>query len=151
MLILYHGTPNPQSILTTGIDLNHPRTSDPGDFGHGLYLTNSLSRAKSYSRNYGQVLRVTIDDSLYARIPNPYFLNGLQVLYPETPEEHLFYTLAFDSETEEMLTVTGPQREAVCKRIREVFLQHGYAGIITNLPDQETVVFNPESIIKIEA
>jgi hypothetical protein len=147
MLTLYHGSPFAQKIMDGGIDLGFRRTSDPGDFGWGFYLTNSLNRAK----NYGQVLQVTIDDRLYARIPNPYFLERLQILSPETPEEHLFYDLAFDPVTGEMLTVTGPQREAICKRIREVFLQHGYAGIVTDLHDQETVVFDPGSIIKIEA
>jgi len=146
MPTFYHGSPYALDIARSGIDIGFRRTSDPGDFGWGFYLTNSLSRAKAY----GQILRVTIDESRYARIPNPYFLNRLQILYPVTPEEHLFYDLAFDPVSGDMLTVTGPQREMVCKKIREVFLQRGYVGIITDLHDQETVVFDPESIIKIE-
>jgi len=148
MITLYHGTPNAGKILINGIDINHPRNSDPGDFGWGVYASGNLSRAKVY----GDVFAVTIDESDYAYLENPYFLEGLKTVPPKTFEEKLFYSLAFDARTNEMLTIVGTprRRERIAKFIRLSFLEHNYKGIITPHNGIEAVVFDPATILKIE-
>lgn len=56
----YHGTNKDRasSIVQDGVDLEHPRKSDPGDFGLGFYVTKSLASAKSYGEC---VLLVEVD------------------------------------------------------------------------------------------
>jgi hypothetical protein len=144
----YHGTPNPDSILDKGFNINHQRTSDPGDFGWGTYASRSLSR----SRCYGTVLGVLVDTSSCAYISNPYFLKGINQVLPSTFEEHLFYDIVFDTSDPAlyptMLTIKGPRvsREAICKEIRDKFLENGYTGIATDYNIGELVIFDHEII-----
>ena len=56
---LYHGTSHTTAILADGFDLEAQRTMDPGDFGWGVYLTDSPSRARAH----GKVLVVEVEDS----------------------------------------------------------------------------------------
>ena len=149
MTIYFHGTGDSQAttILAEGFDIEAPRRSDPGDLGWGIYLTDSASRARAHGY---QVLSVEVDTARYARITNPYFLKGFEEVEPETPEERLFHGVAFEGG--QMLSVVADsleKRVAVARRIREVFLAAGFAGIIAG-PDRmeqcEVVVFNPEAI-----
>ena len=147
MQVFYHGSPDSKKILEQGIDILHPKRTDAGDFGWGLYLTKNPKRAKVH----GSVLVITIDDARYAYIPNPYFLEITKKIPPQTPIERLFYQLAFDAQGNmKTLHGTPAQRENVSKHIREVFLAQGYSGITTNRADQETVVFDAQTIKKIE-
>jgi hypothetical protein len=143
----YHGTTpaNAAKIRAEGFDVDAPRRSDPGDFGWGIYLTDRPSRARSYGR---EVLAVTIDESRFARLPNPYFLKGLEQVEPRTAAEKLFYSAAFDDEGH-MLTVSSPDRVGAAKAVTRAFLAKGYAGIIGGphtLGDLEVVVFDPSAV-----
>lgn len=139
----YHGTPRWKSILDDGIDIDAPKHSDPGDFGWGIYLTKRLTRAQ----RYGKVFQLTVETDKLAHVPNPYFLSGLQALTPVTPEEKLFYSLAFDA-NDNMLTVSGTNQEriAASKKIRNSFLAAGYLGIISDYDGGEAVLFNTAPI-----
>lgn len=142
---LYHGT-TPEaglSMLKDGIDLFHPRKADPGDFGRGFYLTNNIHRARACGK---YILRVEVDDSQYADIPNPY--------EPDDSEAgKLFRSLAFDGDN--MLTcvhsINREDRQKLCTRIREEFLKRGYKGIKTGWKragsiEHEHVVFDLDTI-----
>lgn len=139
----YHGTPRWQQILDDGVDIDAPKHSDPGDFGWGVYLTKRLTRARSY----GKVFEVIIDTTNLALIPNPYFLAGLQTVIPNTPEEKLFYSLAFGS-SGDMLTTTGTaaERIAASRKIQTAFLAAGYQGILSNYDGGEAVLFHASPI-----
>jgi hypothetical protein len=139
----YHGSPSATIILDQGFNLHHQRRNDPGDFGWGIYVVKNISRA----RCYGTILGVMIDIENCAYISNPYFLNKLSVMPPITFEEQLFYNMAF-GEDGRMLTIKGPknERETVSKEIREVFLQKGYTGILTDYSKGEMVIFDPTII-----
>lgn len=151
MTTYLHGTDarSAKVILTEGFSLETRRQSDPGDFGWGIYLTDAPSRARSYG---SEVLRVTIATERYARIKNPYFLEGLREVEPQTAEEKLFHQTVFEGG--KMLTVKGEDREGVARRVREVFMEAGYDGIIAG-PDRqgqcEVVVFRTSSILRIES
>lgn len=143
---VYHGTGAKEIdlIRTYGFDIEKAGMRDPGDFGLGLYFTKSKSRARSY----GQVVRVTLNGD-FAHIPRPYFLDKFKPIEPTTPEEKLFYDLAFDN-AGEMLTVRhSKHRFEIAKRIRDVFLACGYDGIIADHPP-DVVVFNVEAIRGVE-
>lgn len=147
MQLFYHGSPNARKILKQGINLFHPRRTDVGDFGWALYLSRNFHQAKVY----GEVLEVTINETSYAYIANPYFISKRgEPLLPTTPVEELFYQTAFDKQ-HNMLTLRGTkeQREIISKRLLETFLAHGYGGIITD--HHGAVVFAVETIKKIEA
>lgn len=147
----YHGTrPDiAEDILAHGFDVNAPRQNDPGDLGWGTYLTDRLRRARAYGSG---VLTVEIDESRFARLPNPYFLDGLAEVEPETLVERVFHRLAFANG--EMLTVRGSKevRVTMAKRIAESFLTVGYAGIIAGPYRDgatEVVVFDPSAIVSV--
>jgi hypothetical protein len=146
-VILYHGT-SPESaetLLAQGFDTEAVRKHDVGDWGWGIYLTDSLPRARSY----GTVLEVDVDESDFAHIKSPYFLDGFTDLDPETPAEQLFFDIAFD-ERRDMLTVRGGNRERVAREVRDAFLHEGYSGIYPGLTDamgtKDVVVFDPDAI-----
>lgn len=140
----YHGTSeeNAESIERDGFDLNALRRSDPGDLGWGIYLTNSIHRARAYG---SAVLEVVINEGNFAKLPNPYFLKGMEETKPETDEEKLFYENAF--EDGKMLTIHG-DRVAAAKNISRAFILNGYDGIIGRLGSGqiEVVVFQPKAI-----
>jgi hypothetical protein len=141
----YHGTSekNAESIERDGFDLEALRRSDPGDLGWGIYLTNSIHRARAYG---SAVLEVVVQAGNFAKLPNPYFLKGMEELKPETDVEKLFYENAFDSDGN-MLTIHG-DRVAAAKNISRAFILNGYDGIIGEVgPGQiEVVVFQPKAI-----
>jgi len=143
----YHGTPRWRDILEKGIDIDAPKHSDPGDLGWGIYLTGKLIRAKVY----GRVFEIEIDTSRMAYIPNPYFLEGLSRLQPITPEEKLFYSLAYDTEGE-MLTLHGSKENRItaARAIQRGFLDAGYAGIVSDYDEGEAVLFEAGPIFSIE-
>lgn len=149
MLTFLHGT-NADSvarILVEGFSLDVARRSDPGDFGWGIYLTDAPSRARCYG---AVVLSVEIDDSRFARIKNPYFLEGLNEVQPVTPEEKLFHGVAFrDGSMLSVRASSDDERIVIARRIRKVFVEAGYAGIIAG-PDKrgqsEVVVFEVGAI-----
>lgn len=142
----WHGTRSADAIMARGIDFGIARRSDPGDLGWGFYLTGNRARARSYG---SQLLRVTIRPEHFAYLPNPYFLEGLAPVAPQTDVEWLFYDLAF--EDGHMKTCSGRyDNEAAAKEVRDAFLAAGYAGIITPYEGGEAVVFAPEGIASIE-
>lgn len=146
---MYHGTTATcaDSILERGIDLNWRRVRDPGDFGWGFYLTGQHQRA----RQHGQVvLAARIELTEFAHVSNPYFLDGLDPVEPQSDVEKLFHSIAFDGE--QMLTVNGrpDQRVHVAKAVRDAFLAEGYAGIATPYDGWEVVVFDPTRIRTIQ-
>jgi hypothetical protein len=142
-VLLYHGTSSAcaDRILDEGFDADAKRRNDPGDFGWGVYLTDSPFRARAYGE---AVLEVEIDEDRFARLPNPYFLDGLEEVEPETWAEKLFHSVAFRGDA--MVTVKGPNRIEACKEVTRNFTLRGFAGIITG-PDRdgnfEVVVFHP--------
>ena len=146
---LYHGTSRERAalILAGGVDFEAPRTRDPGDFGWGFYLTACLSRARVCGE---VVLEVVVDTSTFAYLPHPYFLDGLTRIEPTTEAGHLFHDTVFtliDGEWWRMSTVNGTaeERESAARKVRTVFLAHGYAGIETPHDEGEVVVFAPTS------
>lgn len=147
---LFHGTSTDSAakVLAEGFDVDAERRSDPGDLGWGTYLTNRSARARAY----GEVLEVEIDESRFARLPNPYFLDGLSEVEPETLVERVFHRLVFANGI--MLTVKGSKEERVivAKRIAEAFMTAGYAGIIAG-PFRdgsiEVVIFDPSAVISV--
>lgn len=145
----YHGTnaANASLIIIHGFDVDAPKRCDPGDFGCGIYLTSELSRARSYGDT---VLAVTIDTDNFARIRNPYFLEGLKSLKPKGAVERLFYGVAFDKNGD-MLTVTGDDREAASREVAITFLDADYDGIVAGPwgPNSgiEVVMFDPDEAI----
>ena len=149
---LYHGTSRERaaSILAGGVDLEAPRTRDPGDFGWGFYLTASISRARACGE---VVLEVVVDTSTFAYLPYPYFLKrgSLTPVEPSTEAERLFHKTVFtlaDDQWWRMTTVKGTaeEREHAARKVRTVFLAHGHAGIETPHDEGEVVVFDPTSI-----
>lgn len=150
----FHGTHKVEEILAGGVDLSAPR-HDVGDFGWGFYLTTKESRA----RNYGEVLVVEIDESRFARLENPYFLNRGHDVDPETDVERLFHEHAFEEleggcdggTYRNMITVNSlpDKRRTASQAIRDAFLAAGYAGIITDHDGGETVVFDATAILGI--
>lgn len=146
-MILYHGTTRERAdaIERDGLDPDATRRSDPGDFGMGIYLTARRSRAKAYGP---AVFRVEVDPSKLARISRPYFLDGFKQVEPETPEERMFYAIAFDDRGE-MLTVKGGNREAVSRAVARAFLRAGYTGIATEHSGGEVVVFDRAAFVSV--
>lgn len=147
----YHGTSTgiASRILADGFDVHARRVSDPGDLGWGAYLTSSESRARSYGN---AVLHVQIDTTNFARLKNPYFLDGLKSVKPKTATERLFYDVAFDDKGD-MLTVQGRNRTAASKKVARTFMDHGYDGIIGgpfNMGDIEVVVFDDDAIVGVK-
>lgn len=149
MTTYFHGTSQADKVLADGFDIEAPRRSDPGDFGWGIYLTDEPSRARAH----GEVLCVEINTTKYTHIKSPYFLDGFKEVEPVTPEERLFHGVAFEGN--QMLSVVADsleERVAIARRIREVFLEAGFDGIIAG-PDNrgqcEVVVFNPQTILKV--
>jgi hypothetical protein len=148
----FHGTfPGAaRDIIEYGFDFEAERSSDPGDFGWGVYFSDSFIRARAYGR---AVLEVELDLTSFARLPNPYFLRGFDSVAPTTDVERLFYTLAFSGG--EMLTVRGSraEREETSRAIRESFLSLGFLGILTG-PDERgehaVVAFHPAALRWIE-
>lgn len=61
-MLLYHATSEPcaESIAREGFRLDVPRRNDPGDLGHGVYLTGFEARARSWDH---VVLTVALDDA----------------------------------------------------------------------------------------
>jgi len=143
----YHGTPRWQDILDKGIDIDAPKHSDPGDFGWGIYLTGKLSRA----RVYGRVFQIDIDARNMAYVSNPYFLVGLKRVLPTTPEEKLFYSLAYDS-AGEMKTLHGSResRIAAARAIQRGFLDAGYSGIVSDYDEGEAVLFETSPLLSVK-
>lgn len=144
----FHGTSEEraESILREGVDMDYKRTRDPGDVGWGFYLTTDFERAE----NCGYVvLEVTVNVESFARIPNPYFLNGLSSVEPSTDDERLFHGLVFDGGF--MRTVNGKWSDRVeaAKEVRDVFRQAGHSGIMTAHDGNETVVFDPAAIVSV--
>ena len=142
MKTFFHGT-NAEaaaSILKDGVDIDHPRKKDPGDFGQGFYLTTMLIRAKV---NGHSILEVDVDTSKFAFIPNPY-----QPIIG-TEAGFLFKSLAFTSK-DEMLTCAhcfrNEERKAACVKIRKTFMDRGFQGIMTKHHGDETVVFDLAAI-----
>jgi hypothetical protein len=142
----YHGTPRWQDILNKGIDIDAPKHSDPGDFGWGIYLTRKLSRAQVY----GRVFQVDIDTRGMAYVPNPYFLVGLQQVAPSSPEELLFYSLAYLNG--EMRTLHGSNKERIeaARAIQAGFLAAGYCGIVSDYDEGEAVLFEASPILSVK-
>lgn len=146
-MIVYHGTNDAESVLA-GVCLDIPRRRDPGDFGWGFYCAFDRDRAAAHGRH---VLVVDVDESALARIPNPYFLDLLDQLLPETSQEHLLYGLIFDEPGGLMLTVRGDRRDETARQVTEAFLQAGWKGIVADSPlIAELVVFDPSAIRSIE-
>lgn len=145
----YHGTSaaNAGRVISHGFDVDARTHSDPGDFGWGTYLTSEPARARQYGNT---VLAVTVDTDNFARIRNPYFLEGLKSIKPKGAIERLFYGVAFDKKGD-MLTVTGDDREAVSRKVALAFLDAGYDGIITgpwgSNSGIEVVVFDPDEAV----
>lgn len=144
-MTLYHGSSAWEKILEVGFDLEHPRRSDPGDFGWGLYLSANPARARSY----GKVLKVSLDPSRLAYISNPYFLDRFERVEPKTEEEKLFYGLVFDGDIMKTVNLPSDLRVAAAKLVRQVFLEKGYTGIRTSLDDEETVLFSLSAIQRV--
>lgn len=146
----YHGTSRhkAKAILAVGIDPDAERSHDEGDFGRGFYVTQDLTRARTYG---DAVLEVDIDLSQFAYIENPYFCEKLQLLQPKTDVERLFYGIAFDPESGEMRTCchTLPDHAETATQIRDTFLEVGYLGITTGRPDRETVVFSSSTVVSV--
>jgi len=156
----YHGTSpeNAAKILMNGFDLDAKRSHDPGDFGSGIYLTTSRTRAKHMGGP--AILEVSVNLRQFAYIPNPYFTRMLEQVAPIGPVQEMFYCLAFDA-AGEMATIHGDKlhkpdriitlrtREQVCVDIRERFLKEGFHGIHTEYQGRETVVFNLRAITRI--
>jgi len=149
---LYHGTSRERAtlILAAGVDLEASKTRDPGDFGWGFYLTACLSRARVCGE---MVLEVAVDTSTFAYLPHPYFLKrgSFTPVEPTTEVERLFHDTVFtlvDNQWWRMGTVNGTaeERKRAARKVREVFLAHGHAGIETPHQDGEVVVFDPTSI-----
>lgn len=144
----YHGTSAVAAsrILADGFDVHAPRVCDPGDLGWGVYLTSGPSRARACGDT---VLAVTVDTTNFARIRNPYFIEGLKPVKPRGGVEKLFYGAAFDRHGE-MLTVKGRGRVAASKKVARTFLDAGYDGIIAgpfDISGIEVVVFDPDEAI----
>lgn len=163
--IWYHGSSNLQQILDEGFDIDAPRIQDPGDFGWGIYLTSRVYRARYHSES-STILAVEIEIDRFAYIQNPYFLVGpisfarpgqQGQLFPKTFEEHLFFDIAFEATDHagarpsgyEMSLVSGKHREEKSKLVRQVFMNVGYDGIITDHDGGEAVIFNTDAIVNI--
>lgn len=141
----FHGSRRAEAIVTDGFDIEAPRTTDPGDFGWGVYLTDRVARA----RCHGEVLAVDVDTSRFAYIPSPYFIDGFDERTPETDVERLFYDLAFKNGKPLLIVGSQEQRVAIAKAIRSAFIEAGYDGILS-APDRmgqvEAVVFHIDAI-----
>lgn len=145
----YHGTSGEDAarILRAGIDVERERRSDPGDFGWGVYLAHDPERARSYGP---VVLEFLVEEAGLARIPNPYFVAGLDEVAPVTEAERRFHALAF-APGGRMRTVQGrwAERVAASREIRDAFLAAGYAGIRSDYLGGETVIFDPSIVRRI--
>lgn len=146
--IWYHGTRRWEEVEKHGVDFDAPRATDPGDFGWGFYLTKRPVLANIH----GRVFQVTIDPSKLAYIENPYFLlDDLHPRLPVTPEEKLFWDIAFDNEGN-MLTINADKETRVqtAKEIQRAFLAAGFTGIRTDYGEGETVLFSGEPILALD-
>jgi len=146
---LYHATSekNAPIIIDEGFDMMAIRSSDPGDYGWGVYLTDDLGRAKAHDK---VILDVIISTKKLAYIPNPYFLENMKPVEPKTNVEKIFYAMAFDEDSN-MMTVTGHDSARVftAKEIRARFLSEGYMGIYTDYRGHEIVIFDENAIKEI--
>lgn len=99
------------------------------------------------------MLSVDLDESRFARIVSPYFLDGTREVGPQTSEERLFHGIVFEGG--QMLSVngTGEERVRVARLIRDTFLAAGFDGIIAG-PDRmrqrEVVIFNLEAVRSVQ-
>ena len=148
-MILYHGTTSEgmKKIPQEGFSLEAERTSDPGDFGWGVYLTGMPARAKAYGGI--NILRVEVD------FDNPLKFSSVSEAYKwrELLVQKYGDTIHGIGNTWEE---KAKSRAEIAKRWREELLRQGYDGIIiydkrwTNGEPYEAVAFKPENIHVIE-
>jgi len=144
-MILYHGTTpeGMKKIPEEGFYLEAERTSDPGDFGWGIYLTGMPARAKSYGgRN---VLRVEVN------FDNPLKFSSVSEAYKwrdPLVEKYGDTIHGIGNTWEEKIKSRGK----IAKKWREELLRQGYDGIMiydkrwTDGEPYEVVAFKPENI-----
>jgi hypothetical protein len=140
----FHGTDKWREILASGFKMEGTGKHDPGDFGYGIYFSPRLTVA----RCHGRVLKVRIDVSEFAHVPNPYFLESGKNVKPETEVEQLFHLITFHGNN--METVRGERRERTARAVRDTFLAKGFKGICTSHHGGEVVVFDTRAIQSIE-
>lgn len=140
-LIVYHGTRQPSLVMSEGLRIPEKHAHDPGDFGLGIYTTTIRERAASY----GIVLACELNTDKYARIPNPYFLAGLEPVPPTTEAEAIFHALIIVGS--DMLTINGSAQDRVlaAEVVRNGMLEAGYTGIVTEC-NGECVTYDPGTI-----
>lgn len=78
-LVVYHGSPGNGF---SEFDMNRVGTSDPGDFGSGIYLTPNDGTAEIYASKDGKVDGTVLP--LYASIKNPFIFRLTEVGFEET-------------------------------------------------------------------
>lgn len=148
LLSFLHGTDlaSAEAIIRDGVTAEPPsRVHDPGDFGWGFYLTRDPARARSYGHT---LVGVDVHIDRFAVIPNPYFIDRLTEIQPVTAVEKLFHSIAFRNGRMRTCTASIEERIAIARSIRNAFVLDGFAGIRTERPDGETVLFDAAVVRK---
>lgn len=140
----FHGTTLDAalSMMKVGVDLYHPRKSDPGDFGLGFYLTGDIVRARAYGK---AILIAALDMSEYAYIPSPYEPD-------DSKAGKLFRELAFAEDGNMRTCYSGfskEQRQQISVEIRDKFLSWGWKGIRSDYSGGEIACFDLATIKKL--
>jgi hypothetical protein len=127
-IFAYHGTPQKFekfTIETVG------KSTDSGMFGKGIYFTENLDEARTYSIRDGKVGEVK---EVYLKFKNPYIINSKN-----------------DIPKIDVPTKTIEDLKNADKKYSELFTKYlqdrGFDGVIDNLSStKQYVVFNPEQI-----
>ena len=145
----FHGTSDKASrlILEGGFDLSFAgTTTDPGDFGCGVYVCDKPSRCAEYGGGF--ILEVKVDTSHFLHVAYPYFMDHMVEVPPVTDDEKFFYALMLDQDGK-VKTVVGQERAAHATYIREACLAAGFKGMTTEHNGNEAVIYALSTIMSV--
>lgn len=129
-----------------GLRLPTRHAHDVGDYGRAVYFTNSLVRAKIYSKRLNGHYPIV---RAYVRLKNALVLDWSkgQAMHPESPAFQIVEELR--RRYGDPLHGTDESRAQAASRWREGLLAQGIDGIVSlHSQDMEVVVYDPHDGIR---
>jgi len=173
---LYHGSAVVDKIVSEGFKVDAPRARDPGDFGWGIYLSDSTGRAFSAGgmdvrRGQERVVAIKVDVRNPLRLKCPYpvcdlpatagdrLIWGLREKHGDTVHglsqeeaDRLYYKEG--KTVEEIACIASQNRVKAAKKWTEEIQKAGYDAVVWERGEEwpgghiehEVVIFDPSKI-----